>query len=937
MFPPKIFQRISFSKIFLLSAVTALFAITATVPLIYRTNQPPGGNGTMDSVDIWVAPDPNNSILFITDKTGDFLEMHDPVTNTYIGRIGGSGSGPGQLDYPNGVAVAYNVETTMGVRDVVFTVERNNNRVSAFALPEKTFLGSFGTAELRKPYGIALYWDGPVLQTWITNTATNPNEVVIYDISAGGNGIVGTYSRKFPTEGILESIVIDPWHQEAYICDEGGPRNIMIYSLDGTLKGRFGNGLFVDDPEGIDLYDMGNGEGWIICSDQNAVPTEFEVFERGTLTYIGHFTGKTRSTDGLTINQRYLPNFPDGSFFPVHSDGFSDAYDWADIASAMGLGIRVIGGPNSVAAPTDLVATAIDTHQIDLTWADNADNEEGYRIDRKTGAGSFTMIADIAANSTSYSDNTLQPGTEYSYRVYAYNADGESGFSNTATATTFAGSNNQPPVAVAEAAPVSGTAPLTVTFTGSNSYDPDGTITSYDWQFGDGGVSAQADPQHTYQNAGTYDAILTVVDNGGESASDTVRIQVDAAGTNQPPTVTIISPPAGVTINLNRTISLSGDATDPEDGAVPAANFEWTADLPNGQTNYLIASGTKTASSTTSLPGTYTVYLRVTDSQGAETVQSVVFDVAAGAANVPPVAYASSSVSSGDAPLSVTFYSDLSADPDGSIASRTWDFGDGASSTAVNPTHTYNSSGTYTVVLTVNDADNASDSATLTITVTGSGSPPNQPPTATITSPADGASFPLGTAISFSGTGTDPEDGTLPAANFTWTTVAPDGVERPLASGVTSGTGTPTAPGNYIIRLQVSDSGGLTDTDEVNITVTPAAKIVEGLQTFDAGVPGEYALFGAYPNPFVLRGQTSVAATRIKFALPEQQSVRLQVYNVLGKVVATVLQDTKLPAGYHTYKWNGRDDRGMALPSGVYLIRITAGPLQQTKKIVLRR
>ncbi len=38
----------------------------------------------MDSVDIWVAPDPNNSILFITDKTGDFLEMHDPVTNTYI-------------------------------------------------------------------------------------------------------------------------------------------------------------------------------------------------------------------------------------------------------------------------------------------------------------------------------------------------------------------------------------------------------------------------------------------------------------------------------------------------------------------------------------------------------------------------------------------------------------------------------------------------------------------------------------------------------------------------------------------------------------------------------------------------------------------------------------------------------------------------------------
>ncbi len=937
MSPRKLLQRLPLSQALLLLAVTAVFAITATVPLIYRTNQPPGGNGTMDSVDIWVAPDPNNSILFITDKTGDFLEMHDPVTNTYIGRIGGSGSGPGQLDYPNGVAVAYGVPTTMGPKDVVFTVERNNNRVSAFALPEKTFLGSYGMAELRKPYGIALYWDGDVLQTWITNTNTNPNEVVIYNISAGGDGIIGTFDRSFPTEGYLESLVVDPWHQEVYICDEGGPKNIMIYTLDGTLKGRFGQGLFVDDPEGIDIYDMGNGNGWIIVSDQNAVPTQFEVFERGTLNYIGYFTGKTRSTDGLTINQRYLPNFPDGSFFPVHSDGYSDAYDWADIASAMGLGIRVIGGPNSVAAPTNLIATAVDTHQIDLSWTDNADNEDGFRIDRKTATGGFVQIADLAANSTSYSDTGLQPGTEYTYRVYAYNADGESGFSNTATATTFPGSGNQPPVAVAEATPVSGTAPLTVTFTGSNSYDSDGTISSYDWQFGDGGVSAQADPQHTYQSAGTYDAILTVVDDGGESASDTVRIQVSAAGTNQPPSVTIISPPAGVTLALNGTISLSGDATDPEDGAVPAANFEWTADLPNGQTNYLIASGTKTASSTTSLPGTYTVYLRVTDSNGAETVQSVVFDVAAGAANVPPVAYATSSVSSGDAPLSVTFYSDLSADPDGSITARTWDFGDGTTSTAVNPTHTYNNGGTYSVVLTVEDAAGATDTATLTITVNGTAPPPNQPPTATITSPANGASFPLGTAISYSGTGTDPEDGTLPAANFTWTTVGPDGVERPLASGVTSGSGTPTAPGNYTIRLEVRDSGGLTDIDEVNITVTPAAKMAGQMESFGSGTPGEYALYGAYPNPFALRGETAVAATRIKFALREQQSVTLQVYNVLGQVVATVLKDTKLQAGYHTYRWNGLDHNGQALPSGIYLIRISAGPLQQTQKIILRR
>lgn len=330
---------------YILFGLTAL-AFTVQVTRVYKTSIPPGGHGTMDSVAIWVAPDPNESILFITDKTMDFLEMHNPVTNTYIGRIGGSGSGGGKLDYPNGVAVAYNVDTGLGKRDLVFAVERDNNRVSAWALPEKQFVGSFGSSDLDEPYGIAIrYVDGKV-ETWITNTGKSPNRVFIYEISAEGSGIAGTLKRSFATEGSLESIVIDEYHQKAYICDESKNNNIMVYSLDGTFQERIGQGLFVDDPEGIVIYDMGNGDGWIICSDQNADPTEFEVFERGTHTYLGNFTGnKTYGTDGLTLTQQALPNFPSGVFLPVHSDREVHAYDWKEIAQVMNLGINVLSDP----------------------------------------------------------------------------------------------------------------------------------------------------------------------------------------------------------------------------------------------------------------------------------------------------------------------------------------------------------------------------------------------------------------------------------------------------------------------------------------------------------------------------------------------------------------------------------------------------------------
>lgn len=87
-------------------------------------------------------------------------------------------------------------------------------------------------------------------------------------------------------------------------------------------------------------------------------------------------------------------------------------------------------------APANLVASASSMSQIDLSWSDTSGNETGFRVERKTGNDSFTVLADLAANATTYSDTGLASNTTYLYRVRAVNAAGLSSPSSEAQATT---------------------------------------------------------------------------------------------------------------------------------------------------------------------------------------------------------------------------------------------------------------------------------------------------------------------------------------------------------------------------------------------------------------------------------------------------------------------------------------------------------------------
>ena len=129
-----------------------------------------------------------------------------------------------------------------------------------------------------------------------------------------------------------------------------------------------------------------------------------------------------------------------------------------------------------------------------------------------------------------------------------------------------------------------------------------------------------------------------------------------------------------------------------------------------------------------------------------------------------PAAVASANPTYGYSPLQVAFSSAGSIDPGGGGLTYSWVFGDGGTSTAPNPQHTYTAGGVavFNSTLTVRDQNNLTSSATVKITVGST------PPTPSVSSPAEGAGFLPGQTVVYQGSATDPDDGALPPSSLSW-------------------------------------------------------------------------------------------------------------------------------------------------------------------------
>jgi len=342
---------------------------------------------------------------------------------------------------------------------------------------------------------------------------------------------------------------------------------------------------------------------------------------------------------------------------------------------------------------------------VQLTWSPSSDVGSGVRLYRVSRNGA--LVTQVLAPATSAFDAGLVPGTPYGYAVDAVDAAGNVSPASGATVTTPSCSN-QPPIAAAGAD--RGTITLTsLTFSGAGSLDPDGRIVAWNWTFGDGGTASGVTVAHAWAKYGTYPVTLTVTDDDGATASDSLMVSVGGRA----PTAS-----AGPDrfVSTGDTIRFDGSSSTDPDGTIVG----WGWSFGDGTTG-----STPTPSHVYARPGTYTVTLTTTDDSGLSARDTATMHVA----NRPPRAVAGSDrqVAAGTA---LVFDGRSSTDADGTIVGFAWNFGDGQSGIGASVSHAYAAAGIYTATLTVTDDLGGVGTDTAVVTVTGVVVPP-PPPSAT--------------------------------------------------------------------------------------------------------------------------------------------------------------------------------------------------------------
>ena len=370
----------------------------------------------------------------------------------------------------------------------------------------------------------------------------------------------------------------------------------------------------------------------------------------------------------------------------------------------------------------------------------------------------------------------------YTVSLTTTNSGGSSSF----TRTNYITVTVPAPVANFTATPRNGTMPLTVTFTDNSTNTP----TSWIWSFGDGSTvnSTQQNPVHTYANAGIYTVSLNATNAGGsntKTVANYITVTVPVPVANFTATPRIGTAPLTVTFTDNSTNT--------------PTSWNWSF----GDSS-LVNATQRNPVHTYASAGNYTVSLTATNAGGSNTktvANYITVNVTA------PVANFVGTPTSGSLPLTVTFTDSSTNTP----TSWFWVFGDGATSTLQNPTHTYASAGTYNVAHT---ATNSAGSNTRTrlnyITVS------SVIPVANFVGTPTSGGAPLTVTFTDSSTNTP----------TSWLWVFGDGVTSTLQNP----THTYVSAGTYTVSLTATNAAGsnsITRTSYITVSsVIPVANFV---------------------------------------------------------------------------------------------------------------
>ncbi|MDX6662860.1 MAG: hypothetical protein QOG09_962, partial [Solirubrobacterales bacterium] len=370
-------------------------------------------------------------------------------------------------------------------------------------------------------------------------------------------------------------------------------------------------------------------------------------------------------------------------------------------------------------------------------------------------------FGDGSTQSSSTATATHSFGRPGTYHVTLTVTDSKGG---TDSATHDVSVGNRGPTAAIDYTPASPKTADEVTFDGSGSSDPDGSIASYEWDLdGDGtyetDTGSTATTTHSFDTAGVHSVGLRVTDDSG--AVDETSTEVTVA--NRPPAAAFEFSPAEPTAGDE--VSFDASASGDPDGSI--ASYEWDLD---GNGSYETA-GSAGAAHTYAEAGTYSVRLRVTDDQGATDVTQRDVTVASPPPppNEAPTAAFSFSPTEPTTADEVSLDASASSDSDGTIASYEWDFnGDGSYDTApassATATHAFDLAGTYGVELRVTDDRGGVDVVSHEVTVSDPPPPPNQAPTAAFT--ATPSSPATGEQVNFDASQSSDPDGSI--ASYEW-------------------------------------------------------------------------------------------------------------------------------------------------------------------------
>ena len=357
---------------------------------------------------------------------------------------------------------------------------------------------------------------------------------------------------------------------------------------------------------------------------------------------------------------------------------------------------------------------------------------------------------------------------------------------------------------------------------------------------------------------------------------------------------------------------LTVDFTDESTGDVTT----WDWDFGDGTPH----SGDQNPSHQYANPGDYTVTLTVTGPTGSDDEVKNDYIQAEG----PPVAGFYGDPTSGVVPLTVDFHDQST----GTVTSWDWDFGDGTPhSSAQNPTHEYTAIGFYTVTLTVtgpcgSDGETKADY----ITVAEAGEDVMHVHSIEVSRQSFWR-WARGIA-----TVTIYDQGGAPVSDATVYGVF-SGPSSGSVNGNTNGNGQVTFYTGYVRSPSGEWCFEVTDVTKSNWTYDPGAnEVTEACESGPvaklAGVtPDQFRLSQNYPNPFN-------PVTRFTLDLVEQTRVSVVVYNIAGQKVKTLV-DGVMSAGSHTLTWDGTNDRGEVLSSGIYFYRAVAADEMVTRKMTL--